>query len=165
VHRAGRAGRIGSTAGGEVVSVVTREQLPALAAMVGGELGLHLDVVDLAAAQAQQAAQAQAGDEAQGAREERGAVGGGIGLLGREYDAARRRLLQDAATAAAGGDAEGGAGGQGAARGDDTGSSEQAAAGDAAAAGGDALEGPAGPAKEDELEAARKGLEDLFNLM
>jgi hypothetical protein len=41
--RAGRAGRIGSTSGGVVTSVVTPEQLPRLRQVVAGELGLELD--------------------------------------------------------------------------------------------------------------------------
>ncbi|WIA21360.1 hypothetical protein OEZ85_000580 [Tetradesmus obliquus] len=69
VHRAGRAGRIGSTAGGEICTVVTREELPALQRMVEEELGLQLECVDL---------------ERQG-----------LGLLGSEYDAARQGLLQE----------------------------------------------------------------------
>lgn len=105
VHRAGRAGRIGSTDGGEVVTLVTREELPLLLQMVQEELGLHVDVVEL---------------DTQGA--------GGMGLLGTDWTQARAELL-----------AEGG----------DSGEGESA--------------GP--PKSEEKLEAARKGLEDLFNLM
>jgi len=46
VHRAGRAGRIGSTAGGDVCTVVTVQELAELQGMVD-ELGLQLEVVRL----------------------------------------------------------------------------------------------------------------------
>ncbi len=45
LHRAGRAGRIGSTTGGLVTSVVTAEELPALAA-IAEQLGVALAVED-----------------------------------------------------------------------------------------------------------------------
>jgi Lhr-like helicase len=103
VHRAGRAGRIGSTEGGEVCTVVTREELPELQRMVEQELGLELEVVEL---------------DRQG-----------LGLLGSEYDAARQGLLLG---------------------GDDEEEKQQAA--------------EAGMGDK-QLENARKGLEDLFNLL
>jgi hypothetical protein len=105
VHRAGRAGRIGSTAGGEVCTVVTREELPALRVMVQQELGLELECVEL---------------DRQG-----------LGLLGSEYDAARQELLQI----------------------DDEEQQQQ-----------QQKQGEAGMG-EKQLENARKGLEDLFNLL
>eukprot|EP00775_Hariotina_reticulata_P007459 gene7459-7669_t len=67
VHRAGRAGRIGSTSGGDVCTVVTQEELPELQGMLD-DLGLHLDVVDLGKQQ-------------------------GLGLLGTDWAAARKGLL------------------------------------------------------------------------
>jgi superfamily II DNA/RNA helicase len=103
VHRAGRAGRIGSTAGGEVCTVLTREELPALQQMVEQELGLELECVEL---------------DRQG-----------LGLLGSEYDAARQELLQL----------------------DGEVKQQQ-------------KQGEAGMGEE-QLENARKGLEDLFNLL
>ncbi|WIA41652.1 hypothetical protein OEZ86_009006 [Tetradesmus obliquus] len=108
VHRAGRAGRIGSTAGGEICTVVTREELPALQRMVEEELGLQLECVDL---------------ERQG-----------LGLLGSEYDAARQGLLQD---------------------GEEQGEEQQQQQG----------QGQQQGMEEKQLENARKGLEDLFNLL
>jgi superfamily II DNA/RNA helicase len=113
VHRAGRAGRIGSTDGGEVVTVVTREELPLLLQMVQEELGLHVDVLELDKAPT-----------------------GGLGLLGTDWSAARQELL-------AGGEEEEGAGEQGEQK---QGQEQQ-------------------PQSEEKLEAARKGLEDLFNLL
>jgi superfamily II DNA/RNA helicase len=113
VHRAGRAGRIGSTDGGEVVTVVTREELPLLLQMVQEELGLHVDVLELDKQPA-----------------------GGLGLLGADYGSAREELLAGL---------EGELGQEG---GEGTG-------------GGDKQ----GQQSEEKLEAARKGLEDLFNLM
>jgi hypothetical protein len=104
VHRAGRAGRIGSTAGGEVCTVVTREELPALQQMVEQELGLELECVEL---------------DRQG-----------LGLLGSEYDAARQELLQQ----------------------DEEVQQQQQKQGEAGMG-------------EKQLENARKGLEDLFNLL
>eukprot|EP00879_Flechtneria_rotunda_P009327 GHRR01009765.1.p2 GENE.GHRR01009765.1~~GHRR01009765.1.p2 ORF type:complete len:354 (-),score=156.76 GHRR01009765.1:1631-2581(-) len=47
VHRAGRAGRIGSTEGGEVCTIITREELPKLQQMVVDGLGLELECVDV----------------------------------------------------------------------------------------------------------------------
>lgn len=114
MHRAGRAGRIGSTEGGEVVTVVTREELPLLLGMVQDELGLHVDVLELDKQPA-----------------------GGLGLLGTDWSAARQELLAGAA-------AEDGEEGSG-----------------AGTPGGQKQEGQS----EEKLEAARKGLEDLFNLM
>lgn len=111
VHRAGRAGRIGSTAGGEVVTVVTRDEVPLLLQMVTEELGLHVDVLELDKQPA-----------------------GGLGLLGTDFAAARQELLSGA-------EAEG----EGAAE-------------------GDGQQGQQGQSEE-KLEAARKGLEDLFNLL
>ena len=112
VHRAGRAGRIGSTSGGEVVTVVTREELPLLLQMVQEELGLHVDVLELDKAPT-----------------------GGLGLLGTDWSAAREGLLASGAE-------EPGVGA------------------------GQAGEGEGGaPQSEEKLEAARKGLEDLFNLL
>lgn len=109
VHRAGRAGRIGSTDGGEIVTVVTREELPLLLQMVQDELGLHVDVLELDKAPT-----------------------GGLGLLGIDWSAAREELL-------AGAEGEEEAGEQG--------------------------EQQQQPQSEEKLEAARKGLEDLFNLL
>lgn len=107
VHRAGRAGRIGSTSGGEVVTVVTRDELPLLLQMVQDELGLHVDVLELDKQPA-----------------------GGLGLLGDDWSAARQELLA------------GGEEGEGA-----------------------AVQEQQQQQGEEKLEAARKGLEDLFNLL
>lgn len=110
VHRAGRAGRIGSTVGGEVVTVVTRDEVPLLLQMVTEELGLHVDVLELDKQPT-----------------------GGLGLLGSDFAAARQELLSGAAAEGEGAAEEDGQQGQG--------------------------------QSEEKLEAARKGLEDLFNLL
>jgi Lhr-like helicase len=111
VHRAGRAGRIGSTSGGEVCTVVTQEELPELQGMLD-DLGLHLDVVDLGTQP-------------------------GLGLLGNDWAAAKEGLLLG--------------------RSDDEQDGEPL---DAEALSTEASQQDAG-----KLETARKGLEDLFNLL
>jgi Helicase conserved C-terminal domain len=120
VHRAGRAGRIGSTCGGDVVSVITSDELPKLRALLEGELGLVLDVVE------------------EGSRT-------GPTLLGRDWDAARAELLDD-------GDDDGAATADGSSS-----SSRGTGAGGA--------DGVSSDRDEQRLDAARRGLEDLFNLM
>lgn len=108
-HRAGRAGRIGSTTGGEVCTVVTRDELEALKHMVEGELKLQLECVEL---------------------DRRG-----LGLLGSDWAAARQELLGDV----------GEEGGESASTAEQQQQHEEAAG--------------------QQLETARKGLEDLFNLL
>lgn len=104
VHKAGRAGRIGSTSGGDVCTVVTHAELQRFRDMVEGELGLSLEVVELD-------------------QQEKG-----LGLLGDDWAAARADLLSDS----------------------DTRLQQQEQQ----------------PAKqEQQLETARKGLEDLYNLL
>jgi superfamily II DNA/RNA helicase len=125
VHRAGRAGRIGSTTGGEVVSVVTPEELPALLDMVSSQLGLHLEVLDLAQQQQQQQQ---------------------LGLLSADYAAAREELLREQQQ-----EQEQAEEGPGGAASDTEGQS----------GGGAAADGQ----KVQQLDAARRGLEDLFNLL
>jgi superfamily II DNA/RNA helicase len=110
VHRAGRAGRIGSMTGGVVTTLVTSEEVTRLREVVD-DLGVELEVLD------------------------ESVVAEGLGLLGRDWLDLRKVFVV----------------GEGEV--DQTGKS---------AAGGDV--GQEGR-KEEQLESARKGLEDLFNLL